>query len=508
MKQTLLVLLLVLVMLVSVACGGEEAPEPTKPNLGNSDSYDDPTTGDGSVSDSADGTTEPTEAPTEPEADPIYFDIRGWQGDLFLGYVNNNGEGYYGAVNAKGETVFNLADEQSFVGSIKEDEANAFSGDYALLDDNTVINRKGETVFDLANTDFEEIYYSQCLDVGYLLCLKNVNTFEETGKHYFAVNIADGSSYQFEGTMKPMSEAYYYYFGNGIFVYAKANSGFGTTHTFYNILTKQEYAGYKLGESGEQVFEYLPDIYFFGGFKNSTAIQPTVNGHFVVKEHESILDCDLATGLWTITPINSILGVDKVSSDKGCKATYIYQMRYTGESYNSEKFMINVLNGKYLLMNDYKSYDILTYVEGVGYLASVTNEGNGNFVTVIKEDGTRAFDPIPATSVNAYGSNLFVIQGENGNMALYNWKGEKVKEWETKLNKVVMGDKSVMIVTMLDSTLTGLLYTMDGTEVNITEKVGNEDINTTNITGYSAGSYVFENLLVSEDGTTYVLRVN
>ena len=508
MKKFISALLLILLTLSCVACGSEEAPQATKPTLGNSDSYTDVTTGIGSAEENIDATTEPTEAPTEPEPDPIYFDIRGWQEDLFLGYVNNNGEGYYSAINSKGEKQFDLGDDQSFIGSIKEDEANAFFGEYALLEDNTVINRKGETVFDLANTDFEAVYYRECLDVGYLLCSKSVNTFEETGTHYFAVNVVDGNSYQFEGTMKPMSEGHYYYFGNGIFIYAKANSGFGTHHTFYNILTKQEYAGYKLNEAGEQVFEYLPDLYFFGGFKGTPETKPTTNGHFIVKDHESILDCDVATGLWTITPIHTILGVDRVSSDKDCTASYIHQMLYSGESYNSEKFLINALNGKYLLMNDYKSYDILHYVEGVGYLASVTNEGNGKFITVIKEDGTRAFDPIPLTAVKAYGPSLFIIMGENGNPALYNWNGQLVKEWETKLNHVTMGDTSVMIITFLDSELKTFLYTQDGTEIAIKEKVNNDDIDTTEILGFNAGCYVLENLLVAEDGNTYVTRVN
>jgi len=509
MKKTVFALILACVMLASVACGGDSIGDNLKPVISTDDtSVTENSVGGGTVTDSTSVMPEQSEDSSVPEVDPIYFDIRGWQGDMFFGYVNNNGEGYYAAINSKGETIFNLADEKYFAGSIKNDETNVFYGDYAVLKDNTVINRKGETVFDLAKTDFDEIYYTECLDVGYILCSKNVNTFEETGKHYFAVKIADGSSYQFEGDMKPMSEGHHYYFGNGIFIYSRANSGFGTKHVFYNILTKEEYNGYKLGEEGEEVYEYLPDLYFYDGFKGNTATKPTVDGHYIAKNRETIVDCDLATGYWKITDIKDILGVDSVMSDKGCTAPYLYQMKYSGESYGSERFVIDIRTGKYVMMNDYKSYDVLSYQKGVGYLATVTNEGNGKFVTVIKDNGERAFDPIATTLVQVHGKSLMVIRGDNGNMMLYNLKGEKVKEWETKLNKVVMGDNSVMIVTMLDGTLTSLLYDKTGKETNITAKEELADIKTTIIEGYSAGCYVYENLLVSEDGKVYPTRMN
>lgn len=508
MKKTVFALILVFVMLAGVACGGESLTDNIKPAISTDDSsVTENSVGNDSVAHSTSVMPEQSEEPSVPEADPIYFDIRGWQGDMFLGYVNNNGEGYYGAINSKGETIFNLADDKYFTGSLKGEDANAFYGDYAVLKDNTIINRKGETVFDLAKTDFDEIYYSECMDVGYVLCSKNVNTFEETGKHYFAVKIADGSSYKFEGDMKPMSEGHHYYFGNGIFIYSRANSGFGTKHVFYNILTKEEYNGYKL-ENEEEVYEYLPDLYFYDGFKGDTTTKTTVNGHYIAKNRETIVDCDLATGYWKITNISELLEVDSVMSDKNCTAPYIYQMKYSGESYGSERFAIDIRTGAYVMMNDYKSYDVLAYQKGIGYLATVTNEGGGKFVTVIKEDGTRAFDPIATTLVQAYGNSLMVIKGDNGNMMLYNWKGEKLKEWETKLNKVVAGDNSVMVVTMLDGTLTSLLYDKTGKETNITAKEELADIKTTVIEGYNAGCYIYENLLVSEDGKVYPTRVN
>ncbi|MBQ3081318.1 MAG: hypothetical protein IJC49_02580 [Clostridia bacterium] len=507
MKKTVLVLLIAFTMLLGTACGGDTVTESKAPSSeAESSALTESGVGDGAVNENSDDSS--VADSSVPQVDPIYFDVYGWQGDMFFGYVNNNGEGYYGVIDAKGETVFNLEDGKYFAGSLKNDDTNAFYGDYALLKDNTIINRKGEKVFDLSATDFDAIYYHECLDVGYVLCSKEVNTFEETGTHYFAVKIADGSSYKFESDMKPMSPGHYYYFGNGIFIYSKANGGFGTNHTFFNILTKEEYAGYRLDEEGEKVYEYLPDLYFYDGFKGDSTTKPTVNGHFIAKSSETIVDCDLATGLWTITEIKDILEVDSVMSDKPATAPYIYMMKYSGESYGSERFMIDIRTGKYLMMNDYKSYDILSYVSGVGYLATVTNEGGGKFVTVIKEDGSRAFDPIATTLVQCYGNSLFVIKGDNGNMMLYNWKGEKVKEWETKLNKAVMGENSVMIVTMLDGTLSSLLYTKDGKEINITAMESLAEVKSTVIEGFSGGCYVYENLLVNEKGEAFVLRMN
>ncbi len=511
MKKTVFALILVLVMLVSASCGGDGIKDNLKPVISgdssSSSSQAENSVGDGAITDSTSMPDSSVTQSSEPEIEPIYFDIRGWQDGMYFGYANNNGEGTYGVLDGKGKVIFTLEDEQYFAADLDGEDTKVFYGDYALLKDNSVIDRTGKVVFKLADTDFDEIYYSECMDVGYLLCAKNVNTFEETGKHYYAVKIADGSSFKFEGEMKPMSTGHQYYFGNGIFLHSPANSGFGTKHTFYNLLTKEEYKGYKLDEEGNEVYEYLPDLYFYDGFMGNTATKTGVNGHYVAKSRETIVDCDLSTGYWKITDIKNLLEVDTVISDKPCTAPYIHQMKYSGESYGSERFMIDIRTGKFLLMNDYKSYDILSYVKGTGYLATVTNDGGGKFVTVIKEDGSRAFDPVATTLVQSYNNSLFVIKGDNGNMMLYNWKGEKLKEWETKLNKVVAGDSSVMIVTMLDGNLNSLLYTKDGKEINITAMESLADIKTTVIEGFG-GCYVYENLLVSEDGAASVTRFN
>lgn len=498
-------------MLLSCACGGGETATDSKAPVGeqsaNADSstLDEEGVGNGAIIDSQPDSS--VADSSVPEIDPIYFDIRGWQDDMFLGCINNNGEATYGAINSKGEIIFTVGDDQYFAGDLDDDETKVFYGDFALLKDNTVINRKGETVFKLADTDFDAIYYSECMDVGYILCSKEVNTFEETGTHYYAVKLADGSSFKFEGDMKPMSPGHYYYFGNGIFIYSPANSGFGTKHTFYNLLTKEEYQGYKLDENEEKVYEYLPDLYFYGGFKGDSSTKPTVNGHFIAKSKESIVDYDLATGYCKITDIKDILEVESVMSDKDAKAPYIFQMKYSGESYGSEKFMIDIRTGKYLSMNAYKSYEIYSYNKGVGYLATVTNEGGGNFVTVIKEDGERAFDPIAIKSFVTFNDSQFLVNTENG-VAVYNWKGEKIKELDTYSNRCTLGNSSMLVMARVDEKDTYILYTNDGKEVNVSAAALEQNLYIRDINGYVNGFYVFENVLVNEKGEITITQMN
>lgn len=513
MKKLALFLALIMVAALLAACGGDVSDRNDKDDHKIEQDDDKGNKGDKNDKEDKDDKEEGKETETEAEeefrVEDVEFFYTGYYQDGMISGNYSTNDGYINAVIDKnGDPIFTLDEERDLVFTDMGDEKVAYFGDYALLSDNTVIDRKGKTVFDLADTDFDKIYYSYCLDVGFLLVSKDVNSFEETGTHYYAYNIKDGTSYKFEGTFAPMSEGHQYYFGNGIFIYSPANSGFGTKHTFINIVENKEYQGYKLDENGEKVYERLPDFYFHGDFKNSKG-KPitTVDNIYYAKDDEERVVYNIETGEVKLTNIGDIISNENFSNDKSSsKVPYLVKMKMSGESYMSDKFLLNLRTGKYFTMNDYATYDIYMHNTAEDtYLAFVTNEGGGKFMTVLDKDGKRVFDPVAVDTIFKYNEKLIVTNFE-GNTEVYNWKGEKLDSIEGT-GRATLGESSIMFEREIDGRECTVLRTFDGNETVVTTLpiVEKYRLRAMSPSYYVDGHYVYDSFFITDDGEVTVL---
>lgn len=512
MKKLALFLALIMIASLLAACGGNDTSDDdddrggNKGNWGNKIEQEDDRN-DEEDKDEEDKDEESSEDET-PAKEPDYFYVHGYQDGMIFGNYST-ADGYVtAAINEKGKILFTLEEDRNF--SFTEDyngDERLYIGDYTLLSDNTVIDREGKTVFSLADTDFNNIYYSECLDVGFLLLSKDVNTFEETGTHYYAYNLKDGTSYKFEGTFAPMSEGHQYYFGNGIFIYSPANSGFGTKHTFINIVENKEYQGYTLDENGEKVYERLPDFYFYTEFKNSNkkAI-PTVDNMFYSRKDSSLIAYNIETGEVKLTELEGTIS-NTIEVDKVTQVSYLYKMKMSGDSYLSDKFLLNIRTGKHIMMNDYASYDIYMHnTADDSYLAFVTNEGGGKFMTVLDKDGNRAFDPVSASSIQAYNENVIVIRTSNDTSEVYNWKGEKIDSFEAA-SRVTLGKDSIVLCRDIEDRECTVLRKFGEEDIVVTTLpvIEKYNVRTSEVNFYADGYYFYDSFILTDDGDVTIL---
>lgn len=516
MAKKLFALLLAVLMLLCCACGEDtdkdqdkDKDRPTKSTSSSKEETTAPTEEEPSEEPSEEEepteevpepseeeTTAPTEAPTEPE--PVYGEIYHWQEEMV--FVRNEGVDY--VMDTEGKLLFQLPEDVFYAMGVKTGETKVFFGDYAPLDNNTVIDRKGEVVFDLADTEFDAIAYYECLDIGYLICSKEVNSFEETGTHYYRVNISDGEAVRLEGERIPMGEDFWYYFGNGYFVYAPANYGFECAHTLYNMKKNEFYEGYRLDEDGKKFTDAQPNMYFLPGFSGDRTTKPTMDDVYIYVDKERSIHYDLATGRCDITGIAGIIGVDNIKVEGGTgvdKVVELSHLYYQDGIYLTDYYLFDCVRDTYIDMNDYASYEVYAQSAKGSYLATVTNEGGGKFVTVINAKGERKFEPIPYVSFMAYSSKYFVILTEEEYVA-YNWKGEELATWSS--DRYFCAGKGTVLLANEEVGCTLLNLTTGEMKEFFTEAfVGIKDVR------FADGRYIFREKLLQEDGTVVYMEL-
>ena len=422
-----------------------------------------------------------------------------WQDGYYFGSYYENGDYVYYASDSDGEVIFNLDHDRSFD---YEEGKNVFQGEYALLLDNTIINRDGETVFDMSSLDYDEIYYTECLDVGYILYSKDINTFEETGTHYFALNVETGETFRFEGDFKPMSGDHYYYFGEGCFLYAPPNMGYGGPHKWYDITTGETYDGYKYDEDGNKVTDPLVDIYFMDGFGKDFTKKASFDGMFYGKKGDFIYKYDIKKGYYEVTGFYEMVGCDesKISDDgNNAQANHVYIGQYRNEDSAIIPFIVNYKTYDCIIMDGYDSYrDIEVYrvYDDTNYLVRLTNEGGGKFVTMIDNKGNILFDPVASSRVTLYTDEYFAIVSEEGTIQIYDLEGNMIVDVGGDYMTVI-GESSAVVAENGEF----VLYSFDTNE-RIELSKDNESFST-NLLGYDNGRYIFEDFLMDDSGEIY-----
>lgn len=435
---------------------------------------------------------------TEPE-DVEYLRPVGTQDGLYWG-TNQNTPGLI-VMNARGQVVFTLPEGVGFdAGDLG---VPAFYRGFGILDNGTIIDKTGNTLFDLAASGFDGIHFMECLDVGYILCSKEVNTFDETGTHYFAVSVSDGSSFEvaFEDMDPIMTGSAWNYMGNGYFLYAPPHSGFGGPHSVYNLLTGQLYPCELTTAEGE-VTDNMVDAHFldcafhvygseFRYMDDNSYVNSWVYGTY-----------DLSTG--KAAEVFAGQGTDyervTVGQEFAGDVAVVYGIDAEG---GRHPMLFDYETERFIPAEGYASLEVIAKSGDGLYLLYVSNEGGGTFVTVIGEDGNRLFEPINATAKPSPQGDYFILINDD-RVAVYDWHGN-LKADNIPTSRFVPGGHT-LFYSVLDSENRDTGYLLD-METGETVTLDRDVIcDYADVIGYSDGYYlidprdVFGGALMDENG--------
>ena len=427
-----------------------------------------------------------------------YASVEKYGDGLFSAYGKGSASVAYGT---DGSILFSLEDGDQFA---YEDD-NLYHWDYALTKNGSIVDRSGRVVYSPEAYGYTGIVSDACLDVGYILCSQDVNTFDDTSTHIYAVNLADGSTFELTDPEKePAVEKLgngWYYFGDGYFVCAPPHSGFDTTHLIYNILTGETRMGYIMNEDGSRNEENLPDLHF--KLREDVVYY---DNHKIYYSHDGVVRCeDLDTG--EIKNMTFPDGQTVYSSgDHMLKNGYFAARR--DDSYGVPyDILFDAVTGEEIPMNEYAGFEIYSYLPDGGLLAKVTNEGGGVFVTVINRDGSRRFEPIvlPKERIGAWGGSGFSIALEDGTYEIYDYNGNRLGLADNQ--SVTFGDTTVLYEERDESRDNFRAYVLLNTETGSSMKIPGEILSgMDSCLAYANGGYLCSSVLpgsvfLKEDGT-------
>lgn len=352
------------------------------------------------------------------------FSIDGWTEDILWGSLSSDKKTIIIDFNA--EKIGELAEGQAF--------QDTYIGDYNVLKNNTVVDKSGKIVFSLKESEFDEIVDKKCLEAGFLICAKKVNSFEETGLHYYTVSMADGSSEEVSMSPAPWSKNWHgKYFGNGFYFQTKVDSEADTESFLYNVRTNKKYPIYKLDENGNKITE-IEDAEH--KFKNAYS-----DGQFIYymaaadKERSGRWKVELATGLMTVNIIS-----DDIHGKLGSHLLMdgIWDMADSEEN----NILYDEVNQIIYPMKDYASYTIIAHKDK-DILITVKNKGGGTFFTVVNEKGERVFEPIICEDDKIeYTKNYIMVKDNEKNYNIFDWKGKQIHTLEN-CEECILGSCSV-----------------------------------------------------------------
>ncbi len=292
---------------------------------------------------------------------------------------------------------------------------------YCMARDGSLITLDGEKVFSMEEGEYDRIEMADTLDAGYLILAKDVNTFAETGTHYFAYNVEDGTSFQFEKDACP-TQKYWHYFGNGNFIYAPPGNGFGSEQMVYHLQTNETIPASVVYGDG-QTEAVLPDIHYWKTYNYDD------HALYGILEDENGKNCRMVyrfdTGQVELHSLEEASGYETVWYSGETPLDCVVLM-YGGERYVEEHpFLLDYTTGVCTPMDDYHDFALYMQKDGA-YLCKVENEGGGEFFTVIEPDGVRRFEPIPLHNDHldqmseCYG---VIIDWDDDIITVYDWDG-------------------------------------------------------------------------------------
>ncbi len=491
---------------------------------------------------SSENTEKTTEESTEEEStedieetDPVYYlNVTGYDSDgLIWGSVDIGRGRYY---------IIDIGDDFSSSQSneVLKSDMN-FVGDYAAVGDSIIIDRDGNVVFDLDDTDFDSICWYSSRDVGFVICDKTVNTFDDTGTYYYRIDLQLDCAWdsEYAGTIPSQVAESWKYFEGGYFWYTDEENDL---QMIYNIVYNYSYPAYQHYWSSAE-----GDVYVYSGTSLTQKYYQNGDRLYGIRSGKR-MEYYLSDGF-----VFPDLGWDGYGD-----GTFEYRQikalnEYIDDSDNpwiaidedtdKKVGLYDVLSYRVMYMTDYADFEYHGELEDGGYVMMVENEEGSQFVTVIDWDddgnGTRRFEPINFYAVIDCGSNCFIIQegertpdGATGYFTcqIYNSDGELLAEYDGGegvlgcYNRDIIGDNTILYYDDDDLFLldieSGEITSIDDCLYEANLEMGNdlfaEEYSISSISrcyGYYNGYYIFETdggygIVLSEDGEMQYLTVD
>lgn len=317
-----------------------------------------------------------------------------------------------------------------------ENFLSGYIGDYALLSGGIVIDKSGKTVFDVDDTDYDKIYSGECLDVGYVICSKDVNTFSDTSTHYYKVNVKDGKSTEIicneekgSGDWDKMfgKDKGKYYLSNGYYVAWGYKKDDVVYSAFYDLLNNKTFiaAPSKTSVHKDQKtinFNYDQPWYGDGKYFYSFA---RYDGTSLICQR-----LDLKAG--TVSEI--ILDKKRIAINDKTKYASLGHGLVDIKDNDGHIMMYDMSNDKlYDTSKFYKDIEIVEVREDRSILMKVRNEGGGRFLALMDaKKGDLAFDPVPYNDERyefQYSDSGILTVEDYKTYHLYDWKGKEIKKF-------------------------------------------------------------------------------
>lgn len=311
-----------------------------------------------------------------------------------------------------------------------------YIGDFALLSGGIVIDRNGETVFDVADTDYDKIYSAECLDVGYVICSKDVNTFSDTSTHYYSVNIKDGTGREIVCNEEGGSADWHKTFGKDKGAFYLSN-GFYFTWTyvkedlvytgFYDLINNQTFIPVP---SADSVYKDQPTIKF-----DWSSPWYSDGRYFYCmsrKDRFSMICMKLDLNAGTVSEV--ILDEERILVDDRTVYASLGHGFIDFKDGTNHIAMYDMVNDRlYDTSFYYGEMQIVAIREDASILMKVKNEGGGRFIALMDaQNGNHVFEPLPYSNDKEdlgfqYNETAILTREDDNTYHLYDWNGRELK---------------------------------------------------------------------------------
>lgn len=405
-----------------------------------------------------------TESGDVPEVDPQgtdsqkkYVTISKWSDEgVFAGQISDQ---RYAAFNERGECLFTLPSDVGFA----YDSEDIYVHGYARLTNDTLIDVNGNEVYSPESYGHDGIVNDEALDVGYIICTKKEDTFNDSATHYFAVNLADGSTRELmDEETNPASDTDYdwYYLGDGYFF-----KHMYTKNVIFNIASGAISRGYYAGEYGAYGEEDFPNFYMPHRMYSDSCLYCTSVWNPLYRE-------DLNTG--EIIQYICANG-EGAYGKKEENVDGLYRIRHIDDYKVPHDILLDPVTGEEYPMSLYADFEVLNRLEDGRLLCKVQNKDKDHFVTVVNKDGTYGFEPIycEKNSEIKHGGTGFAIEKESSQYDVYDYEGNFIV---TATNGCVWFDKEAILYKSTEPGRDHVLYHVQtGTETDISSDIMSYD---------------------------------
>lgn len=421
-----------------------------------------------------------------PDSSKKYVTISKWSDEgVYFGRMSDQ---RYAAFNESGECLFTLPPDVGFA----YDEEDIYVHGYARLTNDTVIDVNGNEVYSPESFGHDGIVIDETLDVGYIICSKKEDTFNDSATHYFAVNLADGTSVELKDEeTNPAGKTDYdwYYLGDGFFINDRSHG-----NDIFNITTGTLVREYCAGEYGPHDEEHLPYLYLPQRMYFDSCFYCTSG------RKELLYKVDLITGE-LIQYVCANGGGAYGYKEENVKG--LYRIRHIDEYEVPFDILLDPVTGEEYPMSLYTDFEVLNRLEDGRLLCKVQNKDKDRFVTVVNKDGTYGFEPIYCgkDSRLKYGDTGFALEKESNQYDVYDYEGNFIV---TVKDGCVWFDKEAILYKSIEPGRGYVLYHVQtGTETDIPSDIMSSDKNTLTCIdgGFLCQGTGGETVIIHDDGS-------